>query len=71
MGMSDFEKKRSALYAAGMPRPNPLFGNKTDSKALDLWIDRMSNLIDPATASNENPSQDISLQMAQRSHGPH
>lgn len=69
MGMSDFEKKRDTLYMAGMPRPDPLFGNKTDSKALEHWLDMRSRLVDPKAASNENPP-DLSLEMARRVHGP-
>mgnify|MGYP003655150724 FL=1 len=37
-------KNKDALYRNGMPRPDPLLGNATDSKALEAWMDHRSGL---------------------------
>lgn len=39
-------ENKAMLYRAGMPKPDPLFGNKTDSKALSRWCDLRSGLVD-------------------------
>lgn len=40
-----FRDHREVLYKAGMPRPDPLVGGKTDKKALEAWADRRSGLV--------------------------
>lgn len=44
--MSWFSANKANLYRAGMPKPDPLLGNKTDSKALERWCDARSGLVD-------------------------
>lgn len=39
-------ENRENLYRAGMPRPDAGMANRTDSKALEAWMDRRSGLID-------------------------
>jgi hypothetical protein len=47
--LSWFSENKAGLYRAGMPKPSPLFGNKTDSKALERWCDLYSGLVDQVT----------------------
>lgn len=62
MSQSYFSETRENLYAAGMPRPDPLFGNKTDSKALRLWEDRRAGLIDRMSGTSDTQPRDIALE---------
>lgn len=62
MSVSYFSAHREELYAQGMPRPDPLFGNKTDSKALRVWKDRRSGLVDRQRVSTDTPGRDVSLE---------
>jgi hypothetical protein len=48
VSLTYFQKNKFRYYKAGMPQPDTLMGG-TDKKALELWFDSRSGLIDAST----------------------
>ena len=48
VSISWFQERRKSLYEANFPRPDALTG-RTDSKALERWMDMRSGLVDQLT----------------------
>lgn len=66
MSANYFSQHKTRFYKAGMPMPDALMRG-TDSKALELWCDARSNLIDPTKVSGGQ--FDRSLQRVEGIHG--
>lgn len=66
--ISHFAKKKEKFYLDGMPKPDPLHDNKTDSKALERWCDRRSGLIVSVTGNVEVEGVDRALERVRSHH---